>query len=420
MPLISATEGGDAKFPLILVPRPDGRIVLFALGSAQINPTQATALIVASPIACTAPAEFSRLDHPLQHMARRLASGEPLTIVAIGSSSTAGAGASSPAASYPSRLAVELKQRFPGNDIFVLNRGVNGDETDQMMARFKTGVFAEHPQLVLWQVGANTVLHDHPLRPHSAQLQEGIDELKATGTDVVLIDPQFTPKVLAKSETPGMVDQIALAAKENNVDLFRRFAVMRDWYEIDHLPFDAFVSPDGLHMNDWSYACVAKLLAGAIAEAASRPIASAAAHLAAEKMRGLQSQNDRHGSGERHRSFPVCSPTRFRKVIVRSCRALVGTRPEATRDAQRTIQGDDGARTENRWRKRRTDRAQRYTGFQEGFLTALSVPGGRISPTYPHRGDPVYFSQTVRDDRVTDHAIIVDCCDAHSMSELGH
>jgi hypothetical protein len=30
-------------------------------------------------------------------------------------------------------------------------------------------------------------------------------------------------------------------------------------------------------MNDWSYACVAKLLGAAIAEAATRPVASAAA-----------------------------------------------------------------------------------------------------------------------------------------------
>src|SRR3954471_18519349 len=54
--------------------------------------------------ACTAPAEFTDLGHTLTHMARRLASGEPITIVAFGSSSTAGAGASSPAAAYPSRL----------------------------------------------------------------------------------------------------------------------------------------------------------------------------------------------------------------------------------------------------------------------------------------------------------------------------
>ena len=229
---------------------------------------------------CSAPAVLTYLDHPLVRTARRLASGQPLTIVAIGSSSTAGAGASSPDASYPSRLAVELKQRFPAQAITVLNRGVNGEETDNMMARFASDVIAEHPQLVLWQVGTNSVLRDRPLAPHEVQLHRGIDELKATGADVVLMDPQYSPKVLVKSETEGMLEQIAMMAKEENVDVFQRFAVMRNWFEAQHLGFDTFVSPDGLHMNDWGYACVAKLLSAAISEAATRPVASAAAHSA--------------------------------------------------------------------------------------------------------------------------------------------
>jgi lysophospholipase L1-like esterase len=235
--------------------------------------------LAASPASCSAPAAFARLDHPLVRTARWLASGEPLTIVAIGSSSTAGAGASSPSANYPSRLAIELKARLPGHDVTVLNRGVNGEETDQMMARFDADVFAAHPQLVLWQVGTNSVLRDHPLQPHSVQLHQGIDELKAAGADVVLIDPQYSPQVIAMSETNDMVEQIAVTAKEKNVDLYRRFAAMRDWHEVQHLPFDTFVSPDGLHMNDWGYACWAKLMAGAIAEAATRPVASASVHL---------------------------------------------------------------------------------------------------------------------------------------------
>ena len=179
----------------------------------------------------------------------------------------------------------------------MLNRGVNGEETDDMMARFASDVIAAHPQLVLWQVGTNSVLRDHPLEPHSARAARGIEELKAAGADVVLIDPQYAPKVLAKSETPGMVEQIALAAKEENVDLFQRFAVMRDWHEVQHLAFDVFVSPDGLHMNDWGYACWAKLLGAAIAEAATRPIASAAAHPA-------------HRSSCRRQAAPVSRSTR--------------------------------------------------------------------------------------------------------------
>jgi acyl-CoA thioesterase I len=230
----------------------------------------------AAAFSCATPAEFARFSNPLRHTARRIAAGGPLTIVAIGSSSTAGAGASSPAASYPSRLAVELKQRFPALDITVLNRGVNGEETAQMMARFATGVLSVHPDLVLWQVGTNSVLRDHPLKPHSVLLHEGVAQLKEAGADVVLIDMQFAPRVLAKAETQNMEDQIALVAKEADVDLFNRFAVMRSWHEIQHIPFDVFVAPDQLHMNDWGYACVAKLLAAAISEAAARPTASAA------------------------------------------------------------------------------------------------------------------------------------------------
>jgi lysophospholipase L1-like esterase len=244
----------------------------------SLTPSTPAAPAVPSQVVCTAPAELARFERPLLHTMRRLANGQPLTIVAIGSSSTAGAGASSLDATYPSRLAVELRAQFPGRDITVLNRGVNGEETTNMIARFAADVIAAHPQLVLWQIGTNSVLRDHPLSPHSVQLHDGIERLKAAGADVVLIDPQFAPAVLAKSETQGMLEQIALAAKQEDVDLFQRFAVMRNWHDAQHLSFNAFVSPDHLHMNDWSYACIAKLLGKAIAEAATRPVAAAAVH----------------------------------------------------------------------------------------------------------------------------------------------
>jgi acyl-CoA thioesterase I len=256
---------------------------LFALHSGSASGQTAPAAAAPGPslqasATCTAPSQLTHFARPLVHMMRRLANGQSVTIVAIGSSSTAGAGASSPDATYPSRLAVELRARFPGREIAVLNRGVNGEETTNMMARFAPDVLVAHPQLVLWQIGTNSVLRDHPLSPHGVQLHDGIERLKAAGADVVLIDPQFAPAVLAKSETQGMVEQIALTAKQEDVDLFQRFAVMRDWHDVQHLSFDTFVSPDHLHMNDWSYACLAKLLGGAIVEAATRPIAAAAVH----------------------------------------------------------------------------------------------------------------------------------------------
>jgi lysophospholipase L1-like esterase len=159
----------------------------------------------------------------------------------------------------------------------VLNRGVGGEEVDDMLKRFDKAVVVAKPDLVLWQLGTNSVIRDHKMTDHGAAIRAGLNTIRATGADVVLIDPQFAPKVIAKVEVGPMVELIAATAKQENVDLFRRFDVMKHWRDVDHLTFEVFVSSDGLHMNDWSYACMAKELGQAIAEAAERPVVSAAA-----------------------------------------------------------------------------------------------------------------------------------------------
>lgn len=226
---------------------------------------------------CEAPLDLLRLATPLTRVAQRIAAGEPVTIVAIGSSSTAGAGASTPAGSYPSRLAVELKSHFPRHAINVINRGVGGEEIADMIKRFDKAVVEAKPDLVLWQLGTNSVIRDHPMSEHGVAIRDGLRKIRATGADVVLIDPQFAPKVIAKPDAPRMVELIASTAKQENVDLFRRFDVMKRWAEVDRIPFETFVAPDGLHMNDWSYSCMAKGLGIAIAEAVQRPVMSATA-----------------------------------------------------------------------------------------------------------------------------------------------
>jgi lysophospholipase L1-like esterase len=227
---------------------------------------------------CSTPLDVIRLIHPLQHVAQKLSAGDALTIVAIGSSSTAGAGASSPAHSYPSQLALDLRNRFPKTTITMINRGINGEEVADMLKRFDQ-VIAAKPDLVLWQLGTNSVIREHQIPDHAAAIRAGLERIRATGADVVLIDPQYAPKVIVKPEAEHMVELIATTAKRENVDLFRRYEVMKHWYNDDHIKFESFVSPDGLHMNDWSYACFAKGLAIAIAEAAERPVMSATAGL---------------------------------------------------------------------------------------------------------------------------------------------
>ena len=128
---------------------------------------------------------------------------------------------------------------------------------------------------MIWQLGTNSVLRDRALTDAASVINEGLVKIKAIGVDVVLVNPQYAPRVLAKSEHDHMVKIISSVANQANVNLFDRFAVMRHWRMTENIPFSEFLSPDELHMNDWSYACVAKLLGSAIAEAATRPAQTA-------------------------------------------------------------------------------------------------------------------------------------------------
>ena len=230
---------------------------------------------VAGKPQCTVSAAAVSAGQWFARTAGRLEQRKPVTIVAIGSSSTYGAGASSSAAAYPARLEALLKERFPDTAIKVLNRGVNGEDAAEMLVRFERDVIAAKPDLILWQVGTNALLRNPEIAGQAALIRLGIERLKATGADVVLIDPQYAPAVIAKPQARRMVELIHAKAHEERAGVLRRFALMRSWYESRHMAFADFVSPDGLHLNDWSYDCIARQLAGAIDAAAAKPATTA-------------------------------------------------------------------------------------------------------------------------------------------------
>jgi lysophospholipase L1-like esterase len=214
-------------------------------------------------IDCQTSNEAARLDGPLKRFTERLMQRAPVKIVAFGSSSTAGAGASTPENNYPSRLAAELSERFPGTQVQVVNRGVGGEDAREMLARLDRDVRDEQPDLILWQVGTNALLREDGIALEAGVIREGLARMRATGADVVLIDPQYAPKVLKDPDAEPMVALLSLIAADNGVPVFHRFALMRQWRELG-VPFETSLSPDLLHMNDWSYRCFARNLANAL------------------------------------------------------------------------------------------------------------------------------------------------------------
>jgi len=214
-----------------------------------------------SRVPCQPPKGGKKTMGSLPHVASRLVAGEPVVIVAFGSSSTQGYGSTAPEFTYPNRLAAQLRRKYPTADITVINAGKGGEDAPEMMKRLQTAVIDLRPDLVIWQVGTNAVLRNLDPDETIKLVEEGIGRIQKAGSDVVLIDPQYSPRVNEHAESAGkMTKLLGRVAELRKIGIFPRFAVMKDWHEGQSIPIDNFVISDGLHMSDWGYACFAQLL----------------------------------------------------------------------------------------------------------------------------------------------------------------
>jgi acyl-CoA thioesterase I len=242
-----------------------GLVAAFAGVLASLSPALAEQSGTFGVPSCAVSPALSGIGAALDRSALRIDQGRPLTIVAMGSSSTLGVGASAPSMSYPSRLEGELRDRFPDVEIRVLNRGVGGQDVGEELNRLDRDVIAEHPDLVIWQVGTNAVLRRDDLTADEQLIRRGVSLMKEDGIDVVLMDLQYARRVLARSAWGQMERMIGEIAHSNDVGLFRRFEIMQEWDHTQQLAPSAMIGPDGLHMTDASYGCLASQLAEALA-----------------------------------------------------------------------------------------------------------------------------------------------------------
>jgi acyl-CoA thioesterase-1 len=207
------------------------------------------------------------LGSQLPRTAARLNSGEPLKIVAIGSSSTVGLWVLTSAATYPEVMRRELLRLRSNATINVINSGRVGDTIPDNVARFGRDVLAHTPDLVIWQLGTNDVAWGgRPDDRLKSSIVQGVRALRA-GSDVVLMDLQYAPWVLASAYTSTMEAIIAAVAKQEHVGLFSRFALMRNSIEAGVTQGD-LVSLDGLHNTADGYDCIGRALARAISNSA--------------------------------------------------------------------------------------------------------------------------------------------------------
>jgi len=201
---------------------------------------------------------------PLTNLVQAFRAAKFIRVVAIGSSSTAGSGASSPHASFPAQLDDELERRFAGWDFKVTNLGVGGQLASDMLDRMAKDVLPREPHLVLWQTGVNDAIRDVGVDNYRKTLKAGIDRLRAHGADVILVNMQFYPK---SERVQGYTDYLRAmheVAASEEIPIFRRFSIMKHFIKSGQFTAAQLLSPDLFHMNDLSYGCLAVLMADAI------------------------------------------------------------------------------------------------------------------------------------------------------------
>jgi acyl-CoA thioesterase I len=211
----------------------------------------------------------------LVRTAQRLRSGGVLQVLAIGSSTTAGYGASSPAAAYPALLKKEIEARMPSVDVAITVSGVGGETASKTVARLEVEVGRVQPDLVIWQVGTNDALADIGEDDFRALVERGVAATTAIGADLVLLDQQFYPSIRRKDRYERFVAIVRDVGLKKRACVFGRYALMKAWGEQSDERLQAMLSKDGFHMSDRGHACMARILADEIVTAATKPDLSA-------------------------------------------------------------------------------------------------------------------------------------------------
>jgi acyl-CoA thioesterase-1 len=191
-----------------------------------------------------------------------------LNILAIGSSSIEGVGASRSDLGFVPLLQADLRARLPEVAVTVTNRGIGGESTYETVNRLETEIQTHQPDLVIWQLGTNDVLRARPWNDVATDIHRGQDILARYNIDVLLVDPQRMPEdaVNFPGKNPVLGEVARLIALEGNrvgYAVQRRFEAMSGW---SHLTRGG-IGPDDIHLNDEGYACWAAMTAEGLAAA---------------------------------------------------------------------------------------------------------------------------------------------------------
>jgi hypothetical protein len=239
--------------------------------SAILGLTLLAGLCTASPAladdpkpVCEVPAWLLASDSTLSHVAAAIKGGKPLNVLVVGSrSSTIPA---QEASAYPAQLQVALKDKLPSTPVNLSVEILVSKTAEETGAGLVKLVEAKVPTLVIWQTGTVDAIRGIDPDDFRGAVDEAVAALQKADVDVILLNPQYSPRTETMTSLPPYLDNIRVVAQQHGVPLFDRFAIMRHWNEQGD--FDLFSTTHGVDLAKRVHGCLGRALSKFVIDAA--------------------------------------------------------------------------------------------------------------------------------------------------------
>jgi hypothetical protein len=231
---------------------------------AQDKPAEARP---ADSKSCEVPADLlSSGDSTLDKVAAAVRGSKKLDVLVVGSGSSGLAGPDGVSIAYPARLEVALREKLPGVAVTVMTNVQPKRTAEDVGETLGAMVGERKPNLVIWQTGTvDAIRAVHPDDFRNA-VDEGVQAVKATAADMVLMNLQYSPRFETMYPTTPYLENLRAVAQQQDVPLFDRYSIMHSWN--DSGQFDLTVSSRSLELAKGVHDCLGRALADLIIAAA--------------------------------------------------------------------------------------------------------------------------------------------------------
>ena len=213
---------------------------------------------------CAVPTELIETSATLPNAALAIKRGRLDVMVVSGAPAQTAAGGT--LHKYPFFLEQALRERLRDVEVRVFSRAEPRRTVMEIMTALPRLIDEMKPNLVVWQSGTIEALRGIDPDGYGRKLDAGVSLVQNRGADVLLVNPQFSPRTDFMIDSTSYTEHMRWVAQTRDVPFFNRFEVMRHWSESG--AFDlAAVGDNGTF--EQVHRCIGQLLGEVIVHAAA-------------------------------------------------------------------------------------------------------------------------------------------------------